>query len=245
MSCSNDDGSLSSCIRGSGDIVTQSFDASDYTRIALDQSYDLTFTYGPNYSFKAVGHENVMRFLQVTTDNNTLRPELVGDCFQDLTLGFVVTAPGVRDFEINGSADLEVTNGVSIDAFNISVDGSGSVSFVSAECPEPTVSVTGSGDVSGAFISEKITSSIAGSGSIELSGSCEYQLISISGSGDYLGYNLESDTTEIMITGSGEAQVRVNNLLDATITGSGDISYRGEPEVIAEITGSGTIRDDD
>jgi len=44
------------------------------------------------------------------------------------------------------------------------------------------------------------------------------------------------------VSGSGDAQVNVSDVLDAEISGSGTIVYKGDPQVNAHVSGSGSIK---
>ncbi len=83
---------------------------------------------------------------------------------------------------------------------------------------------------------------LSGSGNIDLVGSLENQDVTISGSGDYEGADLESLIAEVLISGSGSVNVRVEDQLDVLISGSGNVRYYGSPELDQSVTGSGSIR---
>ena len=52
---------------------------------------------------------------------------------------------------------------------------------------------------------------------------------------------MESLSYEVIISGSGNANVHPINQLTGVITGSGNINYLGTPEVNVSITGSGKV----
>lgn len=122
--------------------------------------------------------------------------------------------------------------------------------------------LAGSGDIEvrGTIITEKLTNTISGSGSISLdmnvknyvalisgsgeieaSGKSEKSLISIAGSGEFDGENLKSDDADVKLSGSGDIDIYVNKNLKAAISGSGDIRYGGNPNVSYTKSGSGNI----
>jgi hypothetical protein len=83
---------------------------------------------------------------------------------------------------------------------------------------------------------------MSGSGDVDLTGSATTQHVSSSGSGNYHGANLTTEDAEIVLSGSGSAQVNVAGRLTATTNGSGDITYAGNPAAVdADSSGSGTI----
>jgi len=88
-----------------------------------------------------------------------------------------------------------------------------------------------------------MTSDIAGSGSIHLSGKADVHQASITGSGEINAFGLETQNASLSITGSGDCKVNASEKLQAKITGSGDVLYKGHPQVNKTITGSGSVKD--
>lgn len=84
--------------------------------------------------------------------------------------------------------------------------------------------------------------SIAGSGSIAVSGAAKDVHLEISGSGAINVANLSSSDCNVNIAGSGDCKVNVNGKLDVSIAGSGSVQYKGSPSVSSSIAGSGRVR---
>jgi hypothetical protein len=106
------------------------------------------------------------------------------------------------------------------------------------------VELNGSGDVStdGHFRFDDLLLNISGSGDFNFAGSAKKTNIRISGSGDIRAFDMPCDSVRVIISGSGNVQVNVKDILDATISGSGDIVYKGNPSVNSQVTGSGRVR---
>jgi hypothetical protein len=105
------------------------------------------------------------------------------------------------------------------------------------------VAISGSADLDVATVDGPgFVVSISGSGSVRPSGTTGELAVDISGSGRFLGDALESTTAEVSISGSGEADVRVADSLDASVSGSGVIRYAGSPTTVQKkVSGSGSI----
>jgi hypothetical protein len=83
---------------------------------------------------------------------------------------------------------------------------------------------------------------VSGSGKIYASGSASRVKTSISGSGKVLAADLQANSCEVRISGSGDVEINVKDQLDANISGSGSVSYRGNPgKVNSHASGSGRI----
>ena len=94
------------------------------------------------------------------------------------------------------------------------------------------ITAFGSGDISSSdFVTDKITITIGGSGTITLSGEATSQEIEINGSGRYSAKDFETSECTVKINGSGRADVNVSDNLDITINGNGKVNYEGDPSV--------------
>jgi hypothetical protein len=125
----------------------------------------------------------------------------------------------------------------------ISVNGSGSVNSGNtfADSTHVYLKISGSGNIGFNTIASLTESEISGSGEIYLTGSSDQHRIRISGSGGVRAFNFPTVKTYINISGSGNCEVNVSNLLDVDISGSGNVYYIGYPQISQNISGSGGI----
>ena len=82
---------------------------------------------------------------------------------------------------------------------------------------------------------------VSGSGSIEVSGTCESLRVVVSGSGSFNGEDLVCASGQVEASGSGSATVNATDQLEVDLTGSGSVDYLGEPELTLNDSGSGTV----
>ena len=83
---------------------------------------------------------------------------------------------------------------------------------------------------------------LGGAGAINLRGEVEEQRLEMSGAGNLDALELESENSEIHLSGFGSAGVFVTESLDAEVSGVGSIRFKGDPaNVRQEITGLGDI----
>ena len=105
------------------------------------------------------------------------------------------------------------------------------------------LSVSGSGDLELEIDADDVETGISGSGGVELKGNASSHRISISGSGKLNAEDLEAETYDIHISGSGSCRIHATKEIDASVSGSGSIYYRGEPDkVYSSTSGSGKVR---
>jgi hypothetical protein len=88
----------------------------------------------------------------------------------------------------------------------------------------------------------KVSTTIAGSGTIHIAGKADYHNVTIAGSGNLEALDFIVSSYDIQIPGSGECRIHVKDVLNVLIAGSGNVYYRGNPSVInTTIVGSGNV----
>ena len=107
--------------------------------------------------------------------------------------------------------------------------------------PTSFFTLESSGHQSGVVSGENIVVRVLGSGSLTLSGTCNYAEIIVEGSGSFNGSNLEIKTAEVYNMGSGSIYIWVIDRLNVKIQGSGSIYYKGNPLINSSIQGSGKL----
>lgn len=214
-----------SSIRGSGNVVEEIREVSDFAGVTLAGSGELIIELGQSESLLIEAEDNLMQYLETEVRHGTLE---IG----------VETGVNLRP-----TRPLRFTLTVK-ELDTIVLAGSGSVVAPDLEADRFSVTIAGSGDVElGGLSADKLNVTVSGSGNLDIAGGeVDEQSITISGSGDYGARNLASASATVFIAGSGRATVRASDHLQATVTGSGDINYLGSPTVESTVLGSGDIK---
>jgi hypothetical protein len=174
--------------------------------------------------------------IQVTADDNIL--PLITTNVRNGVLSIAYTRPCIRP---TSAVQVHVT---SPDISGLSILGAGDIrSDGMIKGTTLTSSITGSGSMNLDAEVSTMKSSITGTGSIVLTGTADDLSLSIPGAGTIDASNLQADRVTVDILGSGDALVDVTKSLTVKITGSGSVVYTGNPSSIEQsVTGSGTIR---
>ena len=89
----------------------------------------------------------------------------------------------------------------------------------------------------------EITADVSGAGNLNLKGTAQLLDAKISGAGDLKSYNLQTEKTKLIVSGSGTAKVNTTQALDADVSGAGTVIYKGEPtDRNVNISGAGSVR---
>lgn len=135
----------------------------------------------------------------------------------------------------------------SSDISKFALSGSGDLEFGEIKTGDLTVTLSGSGDVSGRNVRSTgdVTLSVTGSGDISINQvGCFVLHTNVTGSGDLEVKGINSENVVASVTGSGDIQLAgTTEKATYNVVGSGDIDARGlkAQEVKKNKTGSGSI----
>jgi len=212
-----------SIIKGSGDLITETRQVSNFDSIDLSGSGEVIVTQGGSESLTIETDDNVMEHVKA---------EVVGGT---LELGFE------EGLNLIDHTRLIFTVGVD-DLKSLKISGSGDIESDMIETPRLDAIISGSGDVQITDLTaEEVTAKISGSGEIDLAGDATDQDVTINGSGKYLAGDLCSDSVKVSISGSGDATVCATESLDSNISGSGSVNYYGRPSINTSSSDSGKL----
>jgi hypothetical protein len=253
----------SKTICGSGEVITESRNASNFERVDLQGIGNLEIVQGDEESLTITADDNFMQYITTEVVGDTLeigmKPNLSLDPTR--TIEYKLVLKTVSSVALSGFGNID-SDGLTSDELEIKLAGSGDISIGSLEsntllvrisgfgdfnaqtvtADKPTLEITGSGDINVDELTAKdLAVKISGFGDADLSGTAVDQDVMVTGSGNYNAEDLASDSATVKITGFGKATLWAKDSLDITITGSGDVNYFGAPRITQTMTGFGKV----
>jgi hypothetical protein len=204
---------------------TEKRDVGKFTAISMGVAGDLFIAQGSRVNVVVEGDQDDLDDLITEVRNGTLeiKYERGGWNFSRDRITIHVTTPEINGISLGGSGKVISENTLKTDRLDLSVSGSGRMELQ--------------------INADELKSSISGSGNMLLSGRADEVRLSISGSGNLNAEQLETDSYDIQISGSGRSRINVGKQLDARISGSGSVFYTGDPDkVISNVSGSGRVK---
>lgn len=212
------------CEHGRGQIIDETFDIDEVHSISLRMDATIFLTQGDERRVTISAQPNIIDEIDFRVRNR----ELVIDndrCLRNYEpVEIYITIPEIRELNISGSGSIISQNTWLINDLQLNISGSGDMDL----------------DING----DDLFARISGSGDMKLQGTLDDLNYTVSGSGNLHAFDLESQTADITISGSGSAEVTVLDRMDVRISGSGDVYYRGNPTIDSRISGSGKVIDD-
>lgn len=223
LSCDQDN---ITCLRVSGDIVTQKRKVDAFKGVFFNDVGNLHISQGNETEVLAKGQENVVNAFKAEVVEGELRLSL-DRCFngEDYQLDVFVTSPHFEEIEMAGTGSFQTQTEINVD--NIRIIHSG---------------VTRDFDVN--IKADTLETLLVGSGNIKYTGYVNYHNILLSGVGDIEAYSMPSKATEITINGKGDIYTEVSEHLSVALNAAGNVYYKGTPEIEQTGNGNGEVIND-
>jgi hypothetical protein len=211
--------------RGSGNMITETRDLSDFHSIEVSYPAQVLVKQGSKESLEIEAEANLLPGLQTQVRNNTLEI-------------FYKTKDGKH---VNPTKTVKITIVVK-DLTSVDFTSAGDLTIDNLKTNTLDVSLSGAGNLKlNKILVKALGVSLSGAGSMSASGTADDLSLSISGFGDFKGADLHNKDAHVDISGAGSATTWVDNNLDAQISGAGSISYYGSASVTKQISGVGGI----
>lgn len=228
------------CTRDNGDVVTEVLAIPDFEGIDLQISGDVFLTQGSPQLVEVRGASNLIEKLRRDVDNGVWDIDFRG-CVSNMDdFDVFITVPNLDYVKLSGSGEIVTDNRFDVNYLDVKLSGSGKI-FMDADADDVDLRISGSGRINMDVTADNIVSTISGSGKLDMTGEADTHDLKISGSGDLFGFDLITQESIMLISGSGDAEVYADDILDVRISGSGDVFYKGNPQLDVSVSGSGRV----
>lgn len=212
-------------VEGNGNRATVSRSVGEFDGVEVRGGIDVVVTNGAEHTLKIEADQNLMDYIEVNNNGGTIEVSSRDgyNLRSDGGIKVYATAPAFEHISVAGSGDIRSTG---------TVKGGSKLEL----------QIRGSGDIQLAVDAPAVEAEIAGSGSARLQGTTRSLGVDINGAGDVKAFELLSETANIDIAGSGNAEVFASKQLQVEIKGAGDVAYKGSATVNQKIMGAGNVR---
>ncbi len=208
--------------RGSGNVITQPRNVSNFDKVTLNGIGDVTVIQGSPEKLEIEAEDNILPYIQTTVENNTLMINFEKKAvIPTKPIKFRLTMPNIHSLETQGVSNITAPQ-IKTDQLKLGISGTGNIEIDD-------------------LIANSVTVNVGGAGNLTTNGQVDSQKVTLSGAGNYDGENLQSKSAIITITGLGRVVVWVTGTMDVTISGTGGVDYYGNPQISQQISGLGRI----
>jgi len=218
---------ISGCVQlqtDAGPATSQVRDISSFTSIEYKIPGTLHIDQGSNLTLKVDAGEKVISSIQTEVVNGVLTIDSTSLLLTLQPINVYLTtnnASSIRAITSSGAGSVVCNVPLTANTLRLALSGTGSMNA--------QVNVT------------QLDLLLSGTGSMQLSGNATNMHADLSGTGSINAYQLQTNATTISLSGTGSAQVTVQEQLTANVSGTGSIHYHGSPQVTASTTGTGRV----
>ena len=216
---------MASCqrITGSGNIVTEKRQTGDFKGVSAGGSFEVEVKTGTATEVVVEADDNVMPYIKTEVNGDVLRISTKNNInINNAHLKVFVTAPEITSLKSSGASDIKIKDGIKSER-KISLD------------------VSGAGNISGGVDAPEVYAEVSGAGGIQVSGRTRDYTARVSGSGNLKTSDLQTENTDVDVSGAGNAWVHASVKLKADASGAGNIHFKGGAQIQQHTSGAGSI----
>jgi Putative auto-transporter adhesin, head GIN domain len=211
--------------RGSGNVISQTREVSDFDAVSISYPADVLIQQGSQESLEIEAEDNLLPHLKTQVRGGTLeifyKRENGKHVNPTKMVKITIVVKDLTSVDFSSAGELTI-DGLKTNNLDVSLSGAGNLKLDRVQLKELSVN-------------------LSGAGSMNASGTTEELDMNISGFGDFKGADLHSQVARVDISGAGSATVWVDDDLTAGISGAGSISYYGSASVTKQISGVGSV----
>lgn len=138
------------------------------------------------------------------------------------TMKIYVSMKNIEELQVNSNGKIISENSLATNNLKVAVNGNGSMDV----------------DIKGDILKAEVS----GSGSLALRGYASSVDALVSGSGTINGFTCPVENAKVKVTGSGNCELNVTNMIDAVVYGSGQVKHKGNTKnTQKKVYGSGSV----
>ena len=238
-------------VAGSGKVVTETRDVSNFSRVTLAGIGNLILTQGESESLKIEADDNLISYFKTEVQGNTLtiglKDEYMGVMLQPTKpIKFYLTVKDLEAVTLAGSGNINA-DALKVKDFGVTLAGSGNISVTTLSAAKVDIHLAGSGDVAiDTLKADELTSNTAGSGNIIFQQLTVPAVnVTIIGSGDARLGTMTATSLYVSASGSGNVSA-TGKVTDQHITTIGSGDYQADAvqsqSATVQVSGSGSSR---
>lgn len=228
------------CTRAQGPQETQTLDLPVFSGIDLRLPANVYLTQDTTFSVTVTGPADILERIEHDVRDGVWEADLRGCVLDAGDIEIRVSLPDLHYLRIAGSGNVEGVTSFAVPTLDMVISGSGNMDLALI-ADALTVTINGSGDMFLDAETASLTTEVNGSGDMVYAGVAEVHTCRIRGAGTMQAYDLQTATTEVTVSGSGDTEIMATERLKVDISGSGDVFYQGDPQLEVRVNGSGRV----
>jgi hypothetical protein len=233
---------VTQAIIGSGDLITQEMDSTDFTKLEISHVFQAKVTRADSFFISITVDDNLLEYVVVRKSGNTLRIYLKGGYVYIGTTKMVeITMPKLDKLSLSGASQGEVSGFRSSDRLEFEVSGASSLNIDDLKAGDTDFEISGGSHVSGDIEISEGVFNISGASSIDLEGYAGDVSVEASGASRVNLANFPVSNATVRISGASVVTVNASGTIDGNVSGASRLTYLGNPALTIEMSGDSNV----
>ena len=233
---------ISGAIVGSGDLMTQEMDFTDFTKLEIGHVFQAKVTKADSFSVSVTVDDNLLEYVTVRKSGKTLSVYLKGGyAYIGTTKMVEITMPEIDKLSLSGGASGVVSGFSSLERLELEASGASTFYVYDTKAGDTSFEVSGASRVSGDIEIAKGIFSVSGASSLDLEGYARDISIEVSGASHADLANFSVSNAAVEISGASVATVDASGSIDGNVSGASRLTYLGNPALTIEVSSDSTV----
>lgn len=211
-------------VHGNGNVVNVQRNVGSFNSIEAGGAVEVRIKQGTDHLVRINTDENLLEFLEVFTDGNTLVIQTKRGYNLDPSNDLVVyaSAPRFTNIDISGASKLVSDGTITGDELELGASGASEIHL--------------------AVKMEELQADLSGSSTLELTGEATRFTTEGSGASTIRCLDLTTEETTLDLSGASNAEVTATKKLNIDASGASDVKYRGDANINQKSSGASSVR---
>ncbi len=224
-------GCVGRAVKGSGNLDTEEFNFSDFTRVEVSHAFEVELVQSGSYSVSITADDNLFDdYIRVSKDGETLKISLKpAFSYTFATLRARITMPDLYELDLSGATHGTVQGFSSSHDFILDLSGASSLDMSDMSAGDIEFDISGASRVTGDITADDAEFEVSGASTVQLQGSASDIDIDASGASRVELAGFVVNNADVNLSGASRGTVNLDGRLDVDLSGASKLGYIGEP----------------
>jgi len=233
---------ISDAIIGSGNLITQEVDFTDFTKLEIDHVFQAKVTRSDSFFISITVDDNLLEYVTVRKSGNTLRIHLKGGyTYIGTTKTVKITMPKIDKLSLSGASRAEVSGFRSSDRLELEASGVSSLNIDDLKAGDTVFEISGGSHILGGIEIANGRCNVSGASSIDLEGYASDISIEASGASHANLADFSVSDATVKISEASVVTVNASGTIDGNVSGTSRLTYLGDPALTIDMSGDSTV----
>jgi hypothetical protein len=204
--------------------TTRTYDFRDFDELEVGDAIRVNVVSGSAFEVSATGERNDLDDLNIFVQDGKLTARYNDSWKKRQRMDIDITMPDLAGVDFSGAVNARIEDFVNLPSVEIELSGA-------SQCDFEGTGTTLKFDINGAS-------------QLNTFGKMKFLDGEASGASQLNAFELETEESNLDVSGASNARVWVTRLLDVKASGASNVRYRGNPKVEKEVTGGSSVRAD-